>query len=90
MARARDGHRGDTTDDLDHDGDFVVLVPRRPRVRHYKRCRCRKSLSPIVDTFHTAFMRWSLTALAVLAFVAQMAWPALGLTVIAVVAWKHR
>lgn len=67
-----------------------IEVPRRPRTRHHKRCGCRRNVSPIVDTFHAAFMRWALTALALLAAVAHMAWPLIALTVLAYVAWKHR
>lgn len=67
-----------------------IEVPRRPRKRHYKRCGCRRNVSPIVDTFHTGFTRWTLTALAPLAAVAHMAWPFVALTALACIAWKHR
>jgi hypothetical protein len=67
-----------------------IEVPRRRPVRRYKRCGCRRRRSTIVDTFHTAFMRWSLTALALLALSASMAWPFVITTSLAVVAWRHR
>lgn len=67
-----------------------IEIPRRPRKRHYNRCGCRRNVSPIVDTFHAAFMRWSLTALALLALAASMGWPFLITTGLAALAWKHR
>jgi hypothetical protein len=67
-----------------------IEIERRPRKRHYKGCGCRRNVSPIVDTAHTGFMRWTLTALAVLALAASMGWPFLITGGLAVVAWKHR
>ena len=67
-----------------------IEVPRRRPVRRYKRCGCRRRRSTIVDTFHTAFMRWSLTVLALLSLAASMGWPFLITTGLAALAWKHR
>jgi hypothetical protein len=67
-----------------------IEVPRGRPVRRYKRCGCRRRRSTIVDTFHTGFMRWALTALALLALIAHMAWPFVILTGLAILAWKHR
>ncbi len=67
-----------------------IEVPRRRRTRRYTRCGCRRNASPIVDTFHTGFMRWALTALAFLAAVAHMPWPFVTLTLAAIAAWRHR
>ncbi|MGW2720827.1 hypothetical protein [Streptomyces sp. NPDC001492] len=91
MARARDRQPTDTYDDHEDHGEFVIRVPRRtPTPRRHRHCGCRRNQSPIVDTFHTPLARWGITVLAILAFVAQMAWPAVALTVAATVAWKHR
>lgn len=68
----------------------TVEVPRRRPVRHYKHCGCRRRTSTIVDTFHTPFMRWALTALALLSLTASMGWPFLITTTLAALAWKHR
>jgi hypothetical protein len=68
----------------------LIEVPRRRPVRRYKRCGCRQRRSTIVDTFHTPFMRWALTTLALLALTASMAWPFAITTGLAVLAWKHR
>ena len=65
-------------------------VPRRRPIRRYKRCGCHRRRSTIVDTFHTPFMRWALTALALLSLVASMGWPFLITTGLAALAWKHR
>lgn len=67
-----------------------IEVPRRRPARRYRHCHCRKNLSPIADTFHTPFTRWTLTTLALLAVTAHMAWPFIALTALAAVAWKHR
>ena len=66
-----------------------IEVPRRRPVRRHKRCGCRRNVSPIVDTFHTAFIRWTLTALALLALTASMGWPFLITAGFAALAWKH-
>lgn len=68
----------------------LIEVPRRRPIRRYKRCGCRRRQSTIVDTFHTPFMRWSLTGLALLALAASMGWPFLITTGLAAIAWKHR
>jgi hypothetical protein len=67
-----------------------IEVPRRRPTRRYKRCGCQRRRSTIVDTFHTTFMRWSLTALALLSLYASLGWPFLITTGLAVVAWRHR
>lgn len=67
-----------------------IEAPRRRRPRRHKRCGCRRNQSPIVDTFHTPFMRWTLTALALLSLAASMGWPFVIATAFATVAWNHR
>lgn len=63
---------------------------RRPPVRRYRRCRCPRNRSPIVDTAHTPVIRWVLTANALIAFAAGLGIPFLIVAGLAALAWRHR
>lgn len=67
-----------------------IEVPRRRPVRRYKRCRCRKNISPLADTFHAPLTRWGFTLLALLAAANQLTWPAVITGLLAWWAWRHR
>lgn len=67
-----------------------IDIPRRRPPRRHRRCRCRKNLSPLVDTFHEPVTRWVLTALAVGAGLAHLTGLFAVALLFAVWAWRHR
>lgn len=62
----------------------------RAPARRHRKCRCPRGRSPLVDTAHLPLTRWGFTALALLALAAQMAWPLVVATGLAVWSWRHR
>jgi DNA-binding transcriptional regulator YbjK len=58
--------------------------------RRRRTCRCPRRRSPIVDTAHSPLARWGLTAVALLALAADMAWPFVIIGALAAWTWRHR
>lgn len=63
---------------------------RRPPVRRYRKCRCPRGRSPLIDTFHTPVARWGFTLCALVAFVAELPLPFVVTAAVAAFAWRHR